>query len=87
MHKASGPDGLNVRELKECSNGISPMLALILNESLARLIYQMIGNKQMFPRSLKKVKNMMLSITDWCSSYASVAKPWSIFLLATYTNT
>ena len=35
VHKASGPDGLNARVLKECSNEISPILALIYNESLA----------------------------------------------------
>ena len=36
IHKASGPDGLNARVLKECSNEISPILALTYNESLAR---------------------------------------------------
>ena len=36
VHKASGPDGLNARVLKECSNEISLILALIYNESLAR---------------------------------------------------
>ena len=36
VHKAPGPDGLNARVLKECSNEISPILALIFNESLTR---------------------------------------------------
>ena len=36
VHKAPGPDGLNARVLKRCSNEISPILALIFNESLAR---------------------------------------------------
>ena len=36
IHKAPGPDGLNTRVLKECCNEISPILALIFNESLAR---------------------------------------------------
>ena len=36
IHKASGPDGLNTRVIKERSNEISPILALIYNESLAR---------------------------------------------------
>ena len=31
IHKASGPDGLSARLLKECSSEISPMLALINN--------------------------------------------------------
>ena len=36
VHKVSGPDRLNARVLKECSNEISPILALVYNESLAR---------------------------------------------------
>ena len=36
VHKASGPDGLKARVLKEYSNEISPIMALIYNESLAR---------------------------------------------------
>ena len=36
VHKASGPDGLNARVLKECRNEISLILALIYNESLDR---------------------------------------------------
>ena len=34
--KHLAPDGLNARVLKKCSNEISPILALIFNESLAR---------------------------------------------------
>ena len=36
IHKASGPDGLSARVLKECSSEIAPILALIYNESLAQ---------------------------------------------------
>ena len=36
IHKASGADGLSARVLKECSSEISPILALIYNESLAQ---------------------------------------------------
>ena len=36
IHKASGPDGLSARVLKECSSEIAPILALIFNESLAQ---------------------------------------------------
>ena len=36
IHKASEPIGLSARVLKECSSEISPMLALIYNESLAQ---------------------------------------------------
>ena len=75
IHKVPGPDGLNARVLKKCSNEISPILAPIFNESLARAMYQMSGGKQMFPRSLKKVKNMMQLTIDRCRSHASAAKP------------
>ena len=54
VHKAPSPDGLNARVLKECSNEISPILALIFNESLAEAMYQMSGDKLMFLQSLKK---------------------------------
>ena len=36
IHKASGPEGLSARVLKECSSEITPMLALIYNELLAQ---------------------------------------------------
>ena len=36
IHKASGPDSLSARVLKECSSEIAPILALIYNESLAQ---------------------------------------------------
>ena len=78
VHKAPGPDGQNTRVLKECSNEISPILALIFNESLAwGGVPEMSGDKLMFLRSLKKVKNtcMMLLIIGRCRSHASAAKP------------
>ena len=34
IQKASGPDGLSARVLKECSSEIAPILVLIYNESL-----------------------------------------------------
>ena len=36
IHKASGPDVLSARVLKECSSEITPILALIYNDSLAQ---------------------------------------------------
>ena len=36
VHKAPGPDGLNARVPKEHNNEIYPLLALVLNDSLAR---------------------------------------------------
>ena len=56
MQKAPGPDGLNARVLKECSTQISPILALIYNESLAQPMFQMLGDTQMYPWSLRKEK-------------------------------
>ena len=73
VHKAPGPDGLNARVLKECSNEISPILALIFNESLAR--GDVPDEWRQANVSPVLVKNMTLLITDRCRSHASAAKP------------
>ena len=74
IHKASGPDGLSTRVLKECSSEISPMLDSTMSR-LLRALYQMIGGKQMLLIFLRKVRNIMLLIIDRCRLHASVAKP------------
>ena len=75
VHKAPGPDGLNARVLKECSNEISPILALIFNESLARGdVPDELRQANVSP-VFKKGENMMLLITDRCRSHASAANP------------
>ena len=74
IHKASGPDGLSARVLKECSSEISPMLASTMSR-LLRALYQMIGGKQMLLRFLRKGRSIMLLIIDRCRFHASVAKP------------
>ena len=45
IHKASGPDGLSARVLKECISEIAPILALIYNESLAQGTVQGLSKK------------------------------------------
>ena len=52
MHKAVGLDIINARLPKECTTEIIPTLALIFNESLASVIYQMTGYIHMLPQSL-----------------------------------
>ena len=77
IHKAPGPDGLNARVLIECSNEISPILALIFNESLARRdVPDEWGQANVFP-VFKKGENMMQLTTgiDRCRLHASAAKP------------
>ena len=76
VHKAPGPDGLNARVLKECSNEISPKLALIFNEtqSLARGDVPDEWRQANVSLVFKKVKNMMLLVIDQCCSHASAAK-------------
>ena len=71
VHKASGLDGLNARVLIECSNEVSPILALIYNESLAR------GDvpDEWRQANVSRVKNTMLLTTGRCRSHASAAKP------------
>ena len=75
VHTASGPDGLNAIVLNECINEISSILALIFNESLARCDVPDDWRQAKISLSLKKVKNMMLPITDRCHLHASTAKP------------
>ena len=80
VHKASGPDGLNARVLKECSNEISPILALIYNESLVRgEIPDEWRQAIVSPVFKKGEKNTMLLTTGRCRSHAYAAKPYSIF--------
>ena len=75
IHKASGPDGLSARVLKECSSEISPMLALIYNESLAQGTVPDDWQQAYVAPVLGKVRNIMLLIIDQCRLHASVAKP------------
>ena len=75
IHKAPGPDGLNTRVLKECSNEISPILALIFNESLARDDVPDEWRQANVSLVFKKGENMMQLTIDQCRSHASAAKP------------
>ena len=73
VHKAPGPDGLNARVLKECSNEISPILTLIFNESLAW------GDvpdewRQANVSPIFKKGEKYDAATDRCCSQASAAK-------------
>ena len=70
-----GPDGLNARVLKECSNEISPMLALIFNEALAQGDVPDEWRQANVSPVFKKMKNMMQLTIDHCRSHASAAKP------------
>ena len=76
IHKASGPDGLSARVLKECSAEIAPILALIYNESLAQGTVPDDWRQANIAPIFKKGE--MQQIIDECRSLASVAKYWSI---------
>ena len=75
VHKAPGPDVLNARVLQECSNEISPILALIFNESFVWGDIPDEWRQANVSPVFKTVKNMMLLIIDRCRSHASAAKP------------
>ena len=75
IHKAPGLDVLNARVLKECSDEISPILALIFDESLARGNVPDEWRQANVSPVFKKVKNRMQLIIDQCHSHASAAKP------------
>ena len=73
INKASGPDGLNARMLKECSSEIAPILALIYNESLDQGTvpddWRQANVAAVFIESRK--------VIDRCRLHASVTKPLS----------
>ena len=76
INKASGPDGLSARVLKECSSEISPMLSLINNESLAQgTVPDDWRQANVAPVFKKGEKYIMLLIIGQCRLHASVAKP------------
>ena len=67
IHKASGPDGLSARVLKECSSEIYPMLALIYNASLAQgTVPDYWRQANVAPVFFRKVRNIMLLIIERC---------------------
>ena len=77
VHKAPGPDGLNTKVLKECSNEVSPILALIFNESLAWgdvLDEWRQTNVSLVYKKGEKYDNADYK-PDRCLSHASAAKP------------
>ena len=75
VHKASGPDGLNARVLKECSNEISPILALIYDESLAWSDVPDTWRQANVSPVFKKGENMILLTTGCCHSHAFLQNP------------
>ena len=81
--KASGTDGLNARVLKECSNEISQLLALIYKESLAPGDVPDEWRQANVSPVFKKGEKYD------ASNYAhtSAVKPKRIFKSATSTNT
>ena len=66
VYKAPGPAGLNARVLKECSTQISPILALIYNESIAQGNVPDDWRHANVSLVFKKGENMMLRTTDRC---------------------
>ena len=77
VHKASGPDGLNARVLKECSNEISPILALIYSESLAQGEVPDEWRQANVSPVFKKGEKYDAATCNYrpCRSHASAAKP------------
>ena len=61
-HKAPGPDGLSAREfLKLLQSWLLSTMSRLLRE-----LYQMIGDRQTWPRCIRTVRNMTQLITDRC---------------------
>ena len=62
LNKASGPDDLSARVLKECSAEIAQVLACIFNQSLIQL-YQTTGVKPMWLLYIRKERSTTQQIT------------------------
>ena len=76
MYKVPGPDRPN-----ECSNEISAILALIFIESLARIDVPDDWREANFSPVLKKVKDMLLLIKDWCFSHSYTEQKYKLYAL------
>ena len=55
IHKASGPDNIHGRILKECTTQIAPILTTLFSVSLKTIRFQKIGDMLMSVLHLKKV--------------------------------
>ena len=79
IHKASGPDGLNARVLKECRTEIGPVLAHIYKASLAQgSVPDDWRQANVAPIYKKGEKYDPPQNTDPCRSHAYAARPRSI---------
>ena len=65
MHKSHGPNGSNVKVLKECSSQISSILALI-NKSLAQSNVPADWRQTNVSPVFKKEKHVVLQTRDPC---------------------
>ena len=63
-NKASGPDTIPNRILKECAEPIAPILQIILQQSSIRVIFEKTGGMQIYQAYSKKGTNIFQRTTD-----------------------
>ena len=75
-HKASGPDFIPARILKDMADEISPLLTIIFQRSFDLTVekYQMIGGQLTSHRFSRKVTNLKPVITVPCHSPACAVR-------------
>jgi hypothetical protein len=74
--KATGPDGIPGRILKECSAIIAPSLCSLFNHSLRTGTVPSEGNPLMSHPFIRKKKRNLSPTTDQYSYYPLLAKSW-----------
>ena len=83
-NKASGPDQLPARILKECAEELAPILSAIFNQLEPQLaIFHLTGLCPISPLFLKRVTKICPVITDPLLWHQFAAKYWSTSLQAT----
>ncbi len=81
ISKASGPDGILARILKECSYQIAPNICNLFNQSGALGAFPPNGNQLILHPSTRKTLKSPLKIADQFPSCLSSAKFWNVVFL------
>jgi hypothetical protein len=83
-HKASGPDNISGRILKDLQNFTDPILTIIFQKSLQTGCIPTDWKHANVAPAYKKVKNTMQQITDQSLPLVSAVKLWNMSLQSTY---
>jgi len=86
QHKASGPDNLPARFLKEVAYKISPILTMIFQASLDQVHCQIFGRLRRWFPFLRRVTNQTHVTVDLCLLNVFVAKFWNTIVYSSISS-